>query len=147
MMSLLGALLGFLGSLVPELLKQAADWRDKQHELKLLQLQIQQAASQQLHRMEEIGIQAEAEASKALYTTWKSGIDWVDALNGTVRPVIAYAFFGLYACLKLMQFSMLDAANPLPWQVTAMWNEEDQAIFAGIISFYFGSRSLRRQVR
>jgi Holin of 3TMs, for gene-transfer release len=144
MITLLGALLGFIGSLFPELFKQVSDWRDKQHELKLLELQMQQAANQNTYRMAEIETYGDIETSKALYTTWKTDVPWVDALNGTVRPVIAYAFFALYASLKLMQFSMLDVANPLPWQLAALWNEEDQAIFAGIISFYFGSRAMKK---
>jgi hypothetical protein len=64
------------------------------------------------------------------------GIRWVDALNGTVRPVIAYSFFILYALVKGMQFSA-----GLPW---LLWTEEDQAIFAGIISFYFGQRAMSK---
>jgi len=58
------------------------------------------------------------------------------ALNGTVRPVIAYSFFALYASVKAIQFS----AN-LPW---LLWTAEDQAIFAGIISFYFGQRAMSK---
>jgi hypothetical protein len=144
MITLIGALLGFLGSLMPEVVKIFQDKRDKAHEIKLLELQMQQAATQSAQRLEEIDAGYEAATSNALYATWKTDIGWVDALNGTVRPVIAYGFFLLYAALKMMQFSMLDMSNPLPWMVKELWGEEDQAIFAGIISFYFGSRALKR---
>ncbi|NDF11898.1 MAG: hypothetical protein EB060_03660 [Proteobacteria bacterium] len=92
----------------------------------------QQARGHQ-SRLEEIQTQADIQESQALYQTFQSHIFWVDALNATVRPVIAYGFFGLYAALKIMH---LHAG--LPWLV---WNEDDQAIFAGIISFYFGQRA------
>ncbi len=52
------------------------------------------------------------------------------------RPVIAYSFFILYALVKVMQFSA-----DMPW---LLWTAEDQAIFAGIISFYFGQRAMAK---
>jgi hypothetical protein len=144
MITLLGTLIGFISSLFPEVSKQVQDRRDKAHELKLLELQMQQATTQSMHRADEIDAGYDAATSNALYSTWKTDIGWVDALNGTVRPVIAYAFFLLYACVKLMQFHALDVIAPLPWQLSALWAEEDQAIFAGIIAFYFGSRGMKK---
>ncbi|MBN8531560.1 MAG: hypothetical protein J0L97_06855 [Alphaproteobacteria bacterium] len=97
---------------------------------------MQQQAQGHANRLEEIQTQADIAESRALYRTYNTGIRWVDALNGTVRPVIAYAFFLLYAVVKAMQFSA-----DLPW---LLWTEEDQAIFAGIISFYFGQRAMSK---
>jgi hypothetical protein len=72
----------------------------------------------------------------------------VDALNGTVRPVLAYAFFLLYFTVKCMQFALIDWGQPpLPWQVQALWGAEDQAIFAGIIAFYYGQRAMGKARR
>jgi hypothetical protein len=144
MMTFFGALLGFISSLFPEVSKHLQDRRDKAHELRILELQMQRAASASSERLEEIDAGYDAATSNALYSTWKTDIGWVDALNGTVRPVIAYAFFILYASIKVMQFSMLDMSAPLPWLAKELWNEEDQIIFASIISFYFGSRAMRR---
>lgn len=144
MITLLGALLGFIGSIIPDCLKQFSDARDKKHELALLKLQQESAKNDATYRHEEIGAYGDIETSKALYATWKTDIGWVDALNGTVRPVIAYAFFALYAGVKLLQFSTIDTSSPLPWHITSLWTEEDHAIFAGIIAFYFGSRSIKR---
>ncbi|MBL0319353.1 MAG: hypothetical protein IPP74_08720 [Alphaproteobacteria bacterium] len=87
-------------------------------------------------KLEETNAQADIAESQALYKTYTSGIGWVDALNGTVRPVIAYSFFILYATVKVMHFS-----TNLPW---LLWTEEDQAIFSGIISFYFGQRAMSK---
>jgi len=67
MISLLGALLGFLSSLAPTVLKLYQDKQDKQHELKLLELQMQAQAQLHTEKMEEIGAQADIEESKALY--------------------------------------------------------------------------------
>ncbi|MDB2414173.1 holin family protein [Rickettsiales bacterium] len=136
MVTLLGSLLGFISAAFPDFLKLIRDHQDRKHELTILQLQMQQQAQGHSNRLEEIHVEADIAESRALYKTYNTGIRWVDTLNGTVRPVIAYSFFVLYALVKLMQFF-----SGLPWM---LWTPEDQAIFAGIISFYFGQRAMSK---
>ena len=144
MVTLLGSLIGFISAAFPDLLKIWRDAADRKHELTILRMQMEQAAQGHQQRLEEINTQADIAESRALYKTYYSGIRWVDALNGTVRPVLAYAFFLLYFTIKCMQFAMVDLGNPLPWQMDMLWSVEDQAIFAGIISFYFGQRAMSK---
>ncbi len=139
MITLFGSLFGFFSAMVPELLRFVRDRDDRAHEIALLKLQLEQAASGRAERLDEIRLEQSASERIALYKTYHTGVEWVDALNGTVRPVLAYAFFLLYAIVKLWQFSMVDGA--LPWTLHSLWGQEDQAIFAGIISFYFGQRA------
>jgi len=143
MITVISSLVGFISAAFPDFLKLFRDHQDKQHELKILQLQLQQQAQGHRERLEEIHTQADVAEATAIYKTYATGIEWVDALNGTVRPVLAYAFFLLYASVKAMQFALLPDA-PLPWQVQGLWGVEDQAIFAGIISFYFGQRAMSK---
>jgi len=100
MITLLGSLLGFISSTFPDLLKLFRDASDKKHEITLLQMQIDFQAQGHQERLEEINTNADIAESEALYKTYTTGISWVDALNGTVRPVIAYSFFILYAAVK-----------------------------------------------
>ena len=136
MFTLLGSLLGFISSTFPSLIKLWQDASDKKHELAVLQMQMQFQAQGHQERIEEINTNADIAESAALYKTYNTGIGWVDELNGTVRPVIAYALFILYASVKITHFSI-----EMPW---TLWTEEDQAIFAGIISFYFGQRAMNK---
>jgi hypothetical protein len=135
MITLLGSFLGFLGALVPEMMKMWFDKMDKKHELAILDRQMEMQKSGHSQQMEAIGTMADVAEMKAVYATYTTQIAWVDALNGTVRPVLAYAFFFLYAFVKFQQ------ALHLPWH---MWTEDDQAIFAGFISFYFGQRAMQK---
>lgn len=96
-------------------------------------MEIQKAGHSQ--HMEAIGAWADIAEMKSIYATYATHIPWVDALNGTVRPVLAYAFFFLYVFVKFQQ------AMHTPWQI---WEEDDKAIFAGIISFYFGQRTMQK---
>ena len=146
MITLLGSLLGFISATFPSLLKLWQDKSDKQHEITLLKMQMEQQAQGHTERLDEINAQADISESAALYKTYTTGIDWVDALNGTVRPVIAYSFFILYAAVKLLAYAAIANSNAVPFVVIhdTLWTEDDAAIFAGIISFYFGQRAMKK---
>lgn len=145
MITLLGALLGFAGSAFPEFIKLWKDSSDKKHEIILLEMQMKQQAQGHQERLEEINVNADISESQALYKTYTTNITWVDALNGTVRPVIAYAFFVLYASVKFLSLSTLpDSGVPFSVLYETLWTQDDAAIFAGIISFYFGQRAMSK---
>ena len=150
MMTLFGSLLGFISATFPDLLKIFRDSQDRKHELKILEMQMEQQKQGHTQRLEEITIQGNMQAdiaeSQALYKTYTTGIDWVDALNGTVRPVIAYCFFILYATVKILAYIALpdSATASISIIYGTLWTEEDAAIFAGIISFYFGQRAMNK---
>lgn len=144
MITLLASLAGFISSLIPELLKYFVDKSDKNHEVLLLEYQMRLHKLKFNHRLEEVASLGSAEEAKALYRTYRTGVYWVDALNGTVRPVLAYAFFGIYSFIKVLQYKLIASSMNMTDIVTILWNGDDQAIFAGIISFYFGQRAITK---
>lgn len=143
MITLLSALLGFFTSAMPDFFRMYQDKQDKAHELIIMEKQMEMQKAGHSQRLEEINANADISEARALYKTYSTGIHWVDSLNGTVRPVLAYAFFLLYFTVKCMQFSMVPE-EALPWQIEILWSEEDRAIFAGIIAFYFGQRAMQK---
>lgn len=134
MITLLGSLFGFIAAFVPDLFKIYQSTKDRAHELAIMDRQIAAQKQGAAAKLEEINATASMANFEAIYKTYSTGIRWVDAFNGTVRPALAYAFFVLYAVIKIMLFR----ESPMPW---LLWTEEDQAVFAAIISFYFGQRS------
>lgn len=147
MITLLASIAGFISSLVPEVLKLFIDRFDKRHELEIMDRQISMSKEGISARLEEITGYADIVETKALYATFKSGIVWIDALNSLVRPLLAYSFFALYAVIKYFEFEMVAKITEDPRVIIdALWNVDDQAIFAGIISFYFGHRALSKRV-
>lgn len=160
MITLLGALLGFIGSLVPEIFKMLKSKQDNAQELAVLdrQMEMQKLGNQQ--RLEEIGIQADSAALIAAYNyNPKSGNKKVDALAGSVRPVVTYCFFIAYIIVKTAQYNSLTHIEMLPWMdgaqkaqqwftiIQSLWSEEDQALFAAVMTFWFGDRSLTNNRR
>lgn len=59
MLTVLSALLGFVGPFIPELIKFFRQKQDNAHELALLEMQTKIAASEHMYRMEEINATAD----------------------------------------------------------------------------------------
>ena len=144
MITLLASLVGFISSLIPEIMKFFIDRNDKKHEIEILEHQMKLKKMGNSSQLEEIIALNNIIESQAIYKTYKTGICWVDALNGTVRPVLAYSFFFIYTFVKFMQYKIIAASINVNEIVAILWNVDDQAIFAGIISFYFGQRAVSK---
>ncbi len=147
MLTLLGSLLGFFSSALPDIMSFFREKQDRKHELAILTMQMDQQKLEHNQRLDEIDIQADIAQSKAAYQFASQPTNtWVDALRASVRPVITYAFFLLFAFVKIYSLQVL-LNNGLPFDVAVirLWDAETQALFAAVISFWFGSRSLSKR--
>ena len=148
MLTLLGSLLGFISSAFPDLLRLWQDHQDRKHELAILDRQMEQMRLGHTQRLEEIAVEADIAESKALYRhdSKPSGIKWVDGLRASVRPVITYAFFLLFTAVKLSALYILMADEGLAFAIALprIWDPETQALFASVMSFWFGQRALAK---
>jgi hypothetical protein len=168
MIAILSALVGFLSSALPEFFKIFRDGRDRAHEITLLKLQMEYARAkvsadrdvslaEQTRQLEALALQRDAAEMTAVGARLKEslvGIGWVDALAGTVRPVLTYGFCLIYALVKLAQYEMLKAQT-LPWRehlaaqeaLTLLWSEDDMALFTAVVAFWFGQRLISKSKR
>ena len=147
MLTLLGSLLGFLSSAFPDVLKLWRDRADRKHELAILDRQMEAQRQGHSQRLEEIHVQADIAESKALYAhaSQPSGVQWVEALRASVRPVITYAFFILFATVKIAALlQLLEQGVGFTDGLIAIWDAETQALFAAVMSFWFGQRALQK---
>ena len=132
-----------IDSSFPEVLKFFNQKRDRAHELAVMDKQIELSKSGQSSRLEEVRLQAESAEQVALYQhARRSHVKWVDALAASVRPVITYAFFGLYGVIKVSQWLILTKTLPSAQSFVFLWSPEDEALFAAVMSFWFGHRAL-----
>ncbi len=148
MLTLLGSLLGFVSSAFPDLLSLWRDRQDRKHELAILDRQMEQMRLGHSQRLEEIAVEADIAESQALYKhdSQPSGVKWVDGLRASVRPVITYAFFMLFTVVKVSTLYVLMAEEGLAFVVAIpqVWDPETQALFAAVMSFWFGQRALAK---
>lgn len=144
MITLFASIAGFITSLIPEILRFFKDKLDKSHELQLMDKQIRFTKIGSGKSPAEIQMNRDVVEQLSLYSTYKTGINWVDALNGSVRPVLAYSFFAMYCAIKIIQYHYITKTALFVQYIDVIWSIDDQAIFASIVSFYFGQRAFAK---
>ena len=153
MLTIISAIIGFVGGFIPELLKLWNKKEDNKHELAVLDKQIE--ANRLLHeqKLEEINTQADIKESIALYEASKieqTGVKWADVFlavyNGTVRPTITYGFVGLYMWVKFTMIYTYMWIQELPAIQTAqaVWTEFDNSALMLVLGYYFGQRMAQK---
>ena len=74
------------------------------------------------------------------------GTGIVSALQRLVRPLITYAFFGLFTVVEIsMLIHLLSSGIDLEAALQHVWDDETQAIFATVITFWFGTRVFEKK--
>lgn len=139
MLTLLASMVGFFGSIVPEIFKFFKDKSDKAYLLKVLDKKIENTRNSVLLKQLDHDL---AERKLINETIYETKITWLEILNASVRPVLAYGFFIIYCVMKCIEYKLV--SKHIASEIFEVWNENDQAIFAGIISFYFGQRTFNK---
>jgi hypothetical protein len=152
--TLLGGLFGGVFRLAPEFLKWLDRKGERGHELAMQDKALEFEKLRGAQRMEELGAAANAawntgaldamnEAIAA--QSHRSGVRWVDGLSTSVRPVITYWFMGLYCAAKTAAFvGVLSSGATVGSAVLQAWTEADQALWAGVLNFWFLGRVFDR---
>ncbi len=152
--TLLGGLLGGAFRLAPEILKWLDRKGERGHELAMQDKALEFEKLRGAQRMGEIGAAADGawntgaiEALKEAVAAQgqRSGIAWADALSASVRPVITYWFMALYCAAKTATFAAGVSAGA-GWgdAILHAWTDADQALWAGVLNFWFLGRVFDR---
>ena len=152
--TLLGGLLGGAFRLAPEILKWLDRNGERSHELSMQDKALEFEKLRGAQRMGEIGAGADAAwntgAIEALRDAVrgqgeKTGVAWADALSSSVRPMITYWFMALYCAAKTAAFVAAVTAGA-DWGAAILhaWTEADQALWAGVLNFWFLGRVFDR---
>ena len=152
--TLLGGLLGGAFRLAPEILKWLDRNGERSHELSMQDKALEFEKLRGAQRMGEIGASADAAwntgAIEALRDavrgqSEKTGVAWADALSSSVRPVITYWFMALYCAAKTATVAAA-VTGGAGWGVAILyaWTEADQALWAGVLNFWFLGRVFDR---
>ena len=152
--TLLGGLLGGVFRLAPEVLRWFDRKAERDHELAMQDKALEFEKLRGAQRMAEIGAAADAAWNTGAIDALKeavaaqghqSGVRWADALSASVRPVITYWFMGLYCAAKTAAFAAAVSAGAGWGEATLhAWTEADQALWAGVLNFWFLGRVFDR---
>lgn len=152
--TLLGGLLGGAFRLAPEILKWLDRKGERGHELAMQDKALEFEKIRGAQRMSEIGAGADAAWNVGAIETLreavrtqgeKTGVRWADALSTSVRPVITYWFMALYCAAKTATVAAA-VTGGAGWGVAILyaWTEADQALWAGVLNFWFLGRVFDR---
>lgn len=152
--TLLGGLLGGVFRLAPEALKFMDRRGERGHELSMQDKALEFEKLRGAQRMAEIGAAADAAWNTGALDALKesiaaqgqrSGVRWADALSVSVRPIITYWFMALYCAAKTAAFvgAIYSGVEWIP-AVQAAWTDADQALWAGLLNFWFLGRVFDR---
>lgn len=152
--TLIGGLLGGTLRLVPEILKWVDRKSERQHELAMQDKALEFEKLKGSQRMGEINSLGDALWDVGSVNAWrdairiqgeKTGIAWVNALSTSVRPMITYGLMALYSAAKFAAFMGAIAAG-VDWTTAVLhaWTEADQALWSGVLNFWFIGRVFDR---
>ncbi len=131
MSTIIASLVGLFGAALPKVFEVFQDGKDKKHELELIRLQIERDKELGTQNAHAIEVQGDAQVLVKALDTLKTGIRWVDALSGTVRPIVTYL-------LVLRYLYVVFAYN-------YAWTNFDSDLLAIVLGFWFGSRMLQKK--
>lgn len=148
MFAIIGSLLGFGTSFAPKILETINKKQDQKHELDKMRasaeikMQMQDAEfdfQKDMAAHEEHKRLIEHDIAISKETGFFAG------LKKGVRPIITYCFFGFFLFYKtVLVMEALASGQTLSDISDVIWDEQSQAIFAAIISFWFGSRAIEK---
>jgi hypothetical protein len=73
------------------------------------------------------------------------GTGFISGLQRSVRPVITYSFFILFATVEITLLQKAMAMDiPFNEALAIIWDDDTQAIWAAVVSFWFGSRAIEK---
>ena len=156
MLSILSGILGFATSGLPSVLDFFKQKGDQKHEREMAQLDMERTlalaekgyASQERieeFRTDQVEMQTYAEERVALYQhdakLQETASPFIRSLSASVRPVVTYCFVFLllFTDIAGMVWAIKTGVD-FTTALTLIFSDEEMAIVASIIGFWFGSR-------
>jgi len=150
----LGSLLGGLFRLAPEFLKWLDKRNERQHELQMFDRQCQLEAQKGAQKLQEIGAANAAAVDSGVLDAFKLSIaqqtdmvkaaaGWAASLSASVRPVVTYMVFVLWAVLHVfLSWTAYKQGMPAEAAARMLLSPDFVALVAGTINYWFLDRTL-----
>jgi hypothetical protein len=147
--TILSAVAGFAGSVLPSVVDVFRQKEANKQKLKLLEMQgelAKQNVELDLMAYNEKAIDKEHERLIQHDTSLSQEKGFWGGLRKSVRPIITYMFFALFASVKIVtMWSVMVNGGSFLEAADVVWDNETEAIFAAIVAFWFGSRTIEKR--
>lgn len=163
--ALISTVLGILGGVVPDIMKEVRESREHDREvermrlqsdlqLKLLQVQAQVKLEETDANLVVEQIKASGEQMKAILESQRPvQIPWIDGFNALIRPATAALMMCLFfAVATLYSYAIIDRAvaiGPAGFEIAAqaIWGSLVGEAIQAVLGFLFGYRTTRSLAR
>ena len=149
-MALLGSLLGFGTSFLPEILNYFKASQEHKHNLEKMKLEMDLMSKRAELKIQVLDKEADIAETEGLYSH-DMGLDgggFVNALRASVRPVITYVFFALFCAIKITALmALMNSGVDMGRALSMLWDSESSALFSAVISFWFGGRAISKYMK
>jgi hypothetical protein len=146
--SVLGALTGFGGSVVPAVLDYFKGKQEAKQKSEMMAMQVDLMKTGAEIDLKKFYAMANDDEHARLIQhdiAMQEDTGFMAGLRKSVRPVITYMFFALFVAVEgTLIWHALNSGEQLVDVMNHVWDDETQAIFAAIISFWFGSRAIEK---
>ena len=156
MLSILSGILGFVTSGLPSVLKFFEQKGDQKHERDMAKIEMERSlamaekgfASQEKieeFKTDQVSMETYAQERVALYKNDEASAEgastWVINLRASVRPIITYIFVIILLVVDFVGlYWAIDTGHNYSQAMKIVFSNEEMAILASIIGFWFGSR-------
>jgi len=156
MLSILSGILGFATSGLPSVLKFFEQKGDNAHEEAMAKLEMERAlamaekgfASQEKieeYKTDQVNMETYTQERVALYKNDEASAEgastWVINLRASVRPIITYVFVIILLVVDFVGlYWAISTGTNYAEAMKIIFSNEEMAILASIIGFWFGSR-------
>lgn len=150
--SILGGLLGGVFRIAPEFLKWLDRRGEREHELKMLQAEMEFAKIRGEIMMKQVEasmtvaeLDAMSEALKEQGQTARAAGKIVAAISALVRPLVTYWFVTLYSAVKIISMKIaIEQGGEWKQVIVSSWTEADMAMLMLVLTFWFVGRVWER---
>lgn len=153
MLTLLWSLMGFAGSAVPSVIDYFKEKSEKEKQMELARLQMEAKVQgvdldiRMLHAKADVEDRKSEreEQQRLLEHDSKLGTQegFINSLRAFVRPFITYVFFLTFIGVKVtLVWHTVSSGGDLQSAINVVWDDETEALFAAVMSFWFGSRAM-----
>ena len=147
-LTIIGAITGFVGSAIPEVLEIFKKKQENKHQIELSALQVQAKKQNVELDLMMFDAKKDYDESKQLREhdiQLAKGTGFFAGLSKSVRPMLTYFFFGLFATVKISYLVTALQSNDFNQAVNLIWDEDTGAMFAAIMTFWFGNRQFEKR--
>jgi hypothetical protein len=153
----MGALLGWLFRLAPEVIKMFDRRGERDHEFRMFEKQCDLEKVRGQNKLDEIGAQRALSIDTGVMSAFQASIDqqaamakaaggWVASLSASVRPVLTYYLLILYGVVKLaVMLVAIQTDQPYLQVFVQIWSKDDMALLSGAINYWLMDRTLSKR--